>query len=115
MASLNPSRAQTSTASTPDPLVYQKPAAAHTAREVLAAVARIEQHLADVKVPLLALHGTGDKVTPPAGTEALYQHAGATDKTLKLSPGLYHDLVHEPEKETVLTDIVTWIGARVGG
>lgn len=95
-----------------DPLVHQKPASAHTAREVLGAIARIEQHRAEVKVPLLALHGTGDRVTPPEGTEALHRDAASADKTLKLYPGLYHDLVHEPEKETVIADIVSWIDAR---
>jgi alpha-beta hydrolase superfamily lysophospholipase len=49
--------------------------------------------------PLLALHGSGDRVTPPSGTEELYRRAHSIDKTLKIYPGLYHDLIHEPEKE----------------
>jgi len=95
-----------------DPLVYQPSAPARTARELVGAIRRIDEHMEDVTLPLLALHGTADRVTPPAGSEELYRRARSGDKTLKLYPGLYHDLVHEPEKETVIADIIAWLEAR---
>ena len=39
--------------------------------------------------------------------------AKTDDKTLKLYDGLYHDLLHEPEKLTVEADIETWLLAHL--
>ena len=95
-----------------DPLVHQPPAPIHTARELIVAVDTIQGRMEELTVPVLILHGTADKVTLPAGSEELHRRAGSTDKTLKLYPGLSHDLVHEPEKQAVLDDITAWLEAR---
>ena len=92
-----------------DPLVYQGAAGARTARELLGAIAEIQDHMEDVTVPLLAMHGAADRVTPPEGSKALVSRARSTDKTLKIYPGLSHDLLHEPEKEQVMADLVKWL------
>jgi len=92
-----------------DPLVYQPAAPARTARELLRALDRIETHMEDLTVPLLAMHGEGDKVTPPDGSKELVRRARSTDKTLKIYPALYHDLLHEPEKDQVTADLVKWL------
>ena len=42
----------------------------------------------------------------------LVQKARATDKTLKLYDGLFHDLLHEPEKAQVIGDVVQWLDVR---
>jgi acylglycerol lipase len=96
-----------------DPYVYQPDHPAHTAREALSGISRVEAGGAEIKVPLLVLHGLGDKVTPPSGSERLYQTASTSDKTIKLYPNLYHDLIHEVERDVVMADIVTWIVAHV--
>jgi acylglycerol lipase len=58
---------------------------------------------------MLVLHGTADTVTDPEGSKALVERARSTDKTLKLYDGLFHDLVHEPEKARVIADVVQWL------
>ena len=95
-----------------DPLIYQDPAPARTAKELLWAIGAIDDHMEDIDVPLLVLHGTLDRVTPPDGSKELYTRASSTDKTLKLYEGLYHDLLHEPEKDRVARDIASWIARR---
>ena len=55
-----------------------------------------------------------DEVTDPEGSKNLVARAGTKDKVLKLYPGLVHDLIHEPEKETVMTDIEKWLEAHSG-
>jgi alpha-beta hydrolase superfamily lysophospholipase len=42
----------------------------------------------------------------------LYRAAGSTDKTLKIYPGLYHEIHNEPEKAMVLDDITAWLGTH---
>lgn len=96
-----------------DPLVVQRSAPAHTAAELLRGIERIQDSMAEVSVPLLILHGSGDKVTNPEGSKQLKERARSADKTLIVYDGLYHDLLHEPEKERVLGDLVKWLDARV--
>jgi acylglycerol lipase len=93
-----------------DPLVYQGGAPARTAVGLLDAIGRIQAHMEDVTVPLLAMHGEADKITPPAGSKQLVDRAGSKDKALKIYPGLYHDLLHEPERQQVTNDLVKWLG-----
>jgi acylglycerol lipase len=92
-----------------DPAIYHKKGPAHTAAQFLGAMQQIQKAPAKVTTPLLILHGTADKLTNPEGSRRLQDKAGSTDKTLKLYAGLYHDLVHEPEKELVISDIQTWL------
>jgi len=37
----------------------------------------------ELRLPLLAMHGTADTLTDPAGSEAFVAGAGSADKTLK--------------------------------
>jgi alpha-beta hydrolase superfamily lysophospholipase len=98
-----------------DPLVYQGSAAARTAVELLGAIGRIQEHMGELSVPVLALHGEADTVTPPSGSKQLIERAQSKDKTLKLYPNLVHDLIHEPEKEQVIGDVVKWMNDHVPG
>jgi acylglycerol lipase len=91
------------------PLVYQPAAPARTARELLAAIDRVQQHMGDLTVPLFVMHGDADKVTPPSGSKALVDRAKSTDKVLKSYPGAFHDLLHEPNKDQVAADLVKWM------
>jgi len=95
-----------------DPLVFHGRFPVRTGAEILHAVRRIQGQMESVGLPLLILHGTGDLVTDPEGSRRLHARAGSTDKTLKLYAGLYHDLLHEPEKEQVAADLIEWLRAR---
>ena len=98
-----------------DPWVYHGKGAARTAARLLGALERIQERMAQMKAPLLVLHATEDRLTNPEGSKQLHARAASTDKTLKIYPGLYHDLLHEPEQATVLGDIVGWVAARLPG
>ena len=97
-----------------DPLFFAGRFPARTASEILHAARRIQAQMELVNVPFLVLHGTGDLLTDPEGSRKLVDRAAATDKTLKLYPNLYHDLLNEPEKEQVIADLIEWLNARVG-
>jgi lysophospholipase len=97
------------------PLIHQRPGPARTAASLLGALEEIQEKMEQVQVPLLLLHGEADKVTEPSGSVELSKRALSKDITLKLYPGLYHDLVHEPEGQQVRTDIASWIAARTPG
>jgi len=92
-----------------DPLIYQDGAPARTAKQLLRAIGDIGDRMEGIDQPLLILHGTLDRVTPPEGSQELYRRARSTDKTLNMYDGLFHDLLHEPEKDRVTRDIIAWI------
>ena len=101
------------TAMDQDPLIYQKPAPARTAAELLRTMDHIRANLPGITAPFLVLHGTDDRLSNPAGSQALRDGAASTDKTLHLYPGLYHDVLHEPERATVIADLTAWLEARI--
>ena len=53
-------------------------------------------------------------MTRAEGSELFHRTAGSTDKTLKLYEGHAHDLLNDVDKEVVMTDITSWIRARLG-
>jgi len=96
-----------------DPLVDQGNGPARTAGQLISAIDDIDARMEEISVPLLAMHGGADVITPPEGSRELVRRARSSDKTLKIYDGLYHDLLHEPEREQVMTDATAWIDARV--
>jgi lysophospholipase len=91
--------------------VAGRPAA--TAVTIMQALQRIEEQEGELRVPLLLLHGTADRMADPEGTKRLYQRAGSDDKTLKLYEGFYHEVLNEPGKEQVMNDVLTWMEERL--
>lgn len=62
-------------------------------------------------IPLLMMHGTGDKLTYPSGSEDFARLVGEAGNsvTLKLWDGLYHELHNEPEKAEVFKFMTEWL------
>jgi len=65
-----------------------------------------------ITIPVMILHGTEDHATVCHGSEFFYEHAGSSDKTLKIYQGHYHDLLADLGKESVMADILEWVEAR---
>ena len=66
-------------------------------------------------VPVLIAHGTDDPVTSPAATQQFFSRLQAPAKSLKLYPGLRHELHNEAARESVLRDYLAWMQGRVTG
>lgn len=100
-----------------DPLIADGKGPARTVRAAIDGVARVWAHPERLTVPLLAAHGTGDKLTAPSGSRDLVARAGAADKTLRLYPGLNHDLLREPggRGAEVAGELEAWLVAHAGG
>jgi lysophospholipase len=95
-----------------DPLVTRSKLPAATVVAAVNGMDEVRKNVNRLKMPLLILHGTGDKVNPIEGSQELNQTAPSTDKTLKTYPGLYHDLFHEPESADVERDIMAWLSTQ---
>ncbi|MCZ2111665.1 MAG: alpha/beta hydrolase [Dehalococcoidia bacterium] len=95
-----------------DPLVYRGAPNPGSFSASQPAYERVQAEMERITVPLLIMHGTGDLLVPFHGSEILAQRASSNDKTLKLYPGLYHEILNEPERFEVLADVVAWLDAR---
>ncbi|WCJ25373.1 alpha/beta-Hydrolases superfamily protein [Euphorbia peplus] len=83
-----------------------------TALELLNTTQEIEQHLEDVSLPLLILHGEADVITDPSVSKALYEKSCSKDKKFKLYKESYHGLLGgEPDEMIiqVFSDIISWL------
>jgi alpha-beta hydrolase superfamily lysophospholipase len=96
-----------------DPLVYSEAIPARTGYELLRMIKEIESKSNEFEYPVLTLHGTGDELTNPKGTEEFFRNIASKDKTFHRYPDLYHELINEIEKEAIMEDILKWIVARV--
>jgi alpha-beta hydrolase superfamily lysophospholipase len=97
-----------------DPLVHHGKVPARTAVQLADTVKRFPSTVSAITVPTLILYGTADGLATPAGSVMLAERIGTADLTAKAYDGLFHEILNEPERETVLGDIVSWLGARVG-
>ncbi len=96
-----------------DPLNDHNPTSLGMANRLLNAARDTRKRLYTLKLPMLIMHGTADKICPPSASKLLYTLAASPDKTLKLYEGLHHELHNEIEREAVLQDVGTWLDARV--
>lgn len=92
-----------------DPLVHHGKATARLVAELSSAMRATLAAAPDIKLPLLIMHGEADRLTSPAGSRAFFEAAGSADKTLRLYPGLYHEIFNEPERDQVLGDMSDWL------
>ncbi|MGI9020479.1 MAG: lysophospholipase [Solirubrobacterales bacterium] len=70
------------------------------------------KRLPSLALPLLILHGADDRLTPPGGSRLVDELASSPDKTLKLYPGLRHEILNEPERDAIIDEIVAWLIGR---
>ncbi|SHN56160.1 Lysophospholipase, alpha-beta hydrolase superfamily [Geodermatophilus obscurus] len=95
-----------------DPLNHTGRMVARTGAELMSTALAMPRRLPSLTLPLLVLHGTADRLVPPAASEVVRAHAGSPDLTLRVYDGLFHEPHNEPEKDDVLADVVTWLDAH---
>ena len=98
-----------------DPLVNHGKMSARFVSELFAAMAEIQARAAEIELPILIMHGAADVMTAPDGSRFLYDAVSSSDKTLKLYPGLYHEIFAEPEREEIYAELTDWCDQRLGG
>lgn len=96
-----------------DPLVYHGKVPAGIGRALLQVGETMPRRAPALTAPLLVVHGADDRLIPVEGSRRLVECVGSGDVELKVYPGLYHEVFNEPERDQVLTDVVSWITARL--
>jgi len=95
-----------------DPLVHDR-ISFRLGIDLLDGGTSILRRAGELRTSLLLMHGEADRIMDCAATRTVHDRAGSTDKTLRLWPGLYHEIHNEPEWETVVEVATRWARAHV--
>jgi acylglycerol lipase len=96
-----------------DPLVHHGRIPARTAAQIADTTAAFPEQVGAITLPTLILYGTADGLCPPAGSVMLGEQLSSTDVTIRAYEGLYHEILNEPERATVIGDVRDWLTARI--
>ncbi len=94
-----------------DPLVNRKVSAKWFA-EATRAMQEVAEWAPQIKVPILVMHGTDDRLASVDATRRMFERIGSSDKELAIYPGYYHELFNEPEKQELFGRVTEWLDQR---
>lgn len=92
-----------------DPLVYRGKIRARLGVELLKAMDMVGRLAAEIRLPVLIMHGSADRLASPEGSKMLYREVNSADKTLKIYEGYWHEIFNEPGRGQVLADVASWL------
>jgi alpha-beta hydrolase superfamily lysophospholipase len=92
-----------------DPLVNRKVSAKWFA-EAKQAMQEVAEWAPQIKVPVLVMHGTDDRLASVDATQRIFERIGSEDKELDIFSGYYHELFNEPEKQDIFKRVTKWLG-----
>lgn len=95
-----------------DPLIYTGKLPARMVKVLFEGMHHIQANATAIKIPMLLLHGGADTMASPEGSRFLDTHISSSDKTLKIYPGLYHEIFNEPERDEIFAEVLAWCQQR---
>jgi alpha-beta hydrolase superfamily lysophospholipase len=70
------------------------------------------EHAAELKIPMLLMHGSADKLTSALASQEFSRNVGKA-VTLRIWEGFYHEIHNEPEKADVIQTMVNWLDQNI--
>jgi alpha-beta hydrolase superfamily lysophospholipase len=95
-----------------DPLVHGK-GSARWGAESLDAIEWVKLHASELQLPLLVIHGEGDRINSVAGARRIYEAARSANKRLLLVPGGHHEPHNDVGHEQVLQAVEEFLASRL--
>jgi alpha-beta hydrolase superfamily lysophospholipase len=95
-----------------DPLVHHK-ASTQWGAEALRAIDRVRERAADIRLPILILHGENDQVNDVEGSRELFAKVSSADKEILIYPGGMHEPHNDLDREKVARDVEDWISRHM--
>jgi alpha-beta hydrolase superfamily lysophospholipase/SAM-dependent methyltransferase len=91
-----------------DPLIT-KAIAVNVLLDLYETSSRLVDDAGAIRVPALVLCGADDWVVDVSAQERFFENLGSKRKKMRLFQGMYHDLLHEADRASVLDEIRTFI------
>ncbi|QGN53672.1 alpha/beta hydrolase [Novosphingobium sp. Gsoil 351] len=95
-----------------DPQVFRGKIPARTAYEMFRAIRSYPARVGSLTVPCLLMHGDADALVSAVDAAPLFQGIASADKTIRIWPGLFHEIFNEPERDEVLALTADWLEAH---
>jgi len=95
-----------------DPLVYHGPPPSGRGSGMAEMRTALPDLAPSITLPILIMAGSASPLGDGPRSKALYDAVGSPDKTLKLYPGLMHEIFNEPQHKRVMADLEEWLEAR---
>jgi len=95
-----------------DPLIHTGMVNARTAAQLLQG-SKVLNEAQKIRVPLLIIHGTDDRVSHPGGSRELASRVASRDLTLELVEGGYHELLNDLEGNRLTELVADWLMSRL--
>lgn len=92
-----------------DPLVYNGRVTLLTGSQLVLAGRKAQAQAGDLRLPVLAIHGTADRIADHRATRAFVERCGSADKSYHELDGLYHEIMNEPERKEVIAMMTQFI------
>ncbi len=96
-----------------DPFVNHGKVTAALGIAIFDAMEQVMTQAQTISLPMLVMHGEADTMAAPKGSEQFAQAVQSQDLTIKLLPGLYHEIFNEPEGPEIIAAYADWIEARL--
>jgi alpha-beta hydrolase superfamily lysophospholipase len=82
------------------------------ATETFASIDWVNSHAADLRVPLLMIHGEADPIVPVVSSARFYAAAGSTDKRRFSYPGVVHEAHNDLGWPQAVGNVADWLDAH---
>jgi alpha-beta hydrolase superfamily lysophospholipase len=96
-----------------DPLNYHGAMPRDVLRQAPERIEAVRSRFGEITVPILAMHGEQDALCPMQASIDVIAGVSSGDRSLRIWPGLYHEIFNEPEQDRVIGDVVRWITERL--
>jgi alpha-beta hydrolase superfamily lysophospholipase len=96
-----------------DPLNYHGAMPRELLQKAPERIEAVRSKFATITIPILAMHGEQDALAPMQASLDVITGVSSGDRSLRIWPGLYHEIFNEPEKDRVIGEVVRWITERL--
>jgi acylglycerol lipase len=81
--------------------------------EVEAAQEQLLANAGEVTIPLLMMLGNEDQIADHKLAASMFDRLGSPDKTLRIFPGLRHEILNETSRDVVIEELLGWLERHV--
>jgi 2,4-dienoyl-CoA reductase-like NADH-dependent reductase (Old Yellow Enzyme family)/alpha-beta hydrolase superfamily lysophospholipase len=96
-----------------DPWCYHGPLRMRAGRQLAGALTELGRRTGELRLPLLILYGTEDRIVSPREVQEIHDRWGGEDRSLRTMNGLYHDVLNEPERQDAIDAILAWLSRHL--